>query len=41
MAVAFQNRVFCIAKNYEEHAKEMGGEIDRSLLSIFRKVLMQ
>jgi fumarylpyruvate hydrolase len=23
------NRVFCIAKNYEEHAKEMGGEVDR------------
>ena len=31
------NRVFCIAKNYEEHAKEMGGEIDRKSPFHFQK----
>ena len=31
------NRVFCIAKNYEEHAKEMGGEIDRKSPFYFQK----
>ncbi len=31
------NRVFCIAKNYEEHAKEMGGEVDRESPSFFQK----
>jgi len=31
------NRVFCIAKNYEEHAKEMGGEVDRKAPFYFQK----
>ena len=31
------NRVFCIAKNYEEHAKEMGGEVDRKAPFHFQK----
>tara|TARA_B110000305_G_scaffold172798_2_gene190985 strand:+ start:520 stop:1194 length:675 start_codon:yes stop_codon:yes gene_type:complete len=31
------NRVFCIAKNYEEHAVEMGGEIDRKRPFHFQK----
>ena len=31
------NRVFCIAKNYEEHAKEMGGEVDRKSPFYFQK----
>ena len=31
------NRVFCIAKNYEEHAKEMGGEVDRKTPFHFQK----
>jgi len=31
------NRVFCIAKNYEEHAKEMGEEVDRQSPSFFQK----
>ncbi len=31
------NRVFCIAKNYEEHAKEMGGEVDRKSPVYFQK----
>ena len=31
------NRIFCIAKNYEEHAKEMGGEIDRKAPFHFQK----
>lgn len=31
------NRIFCIAKNYEEHAKEMGGEVDRKAPFHFHK----
>ena len=31
------NRIFCIAKNYEEHAKEMGGEVDRKAPFHFQK----
>ena len=31
------NRMFCIAKNYEEHAKEMGGEVDRKAPFHFQK----
>ena len=31
------NRIFCIAKNYEEHAKEMGGEVDRKAPVHFQK----
>ncbi len=31
------NRVFCIAKNYEEHAREMGGEVDRQAPFHFQK----
>lgn len=31
------NRVFCIAKNYEAHAIEMGGEVDRQAPFHFQK----
>lgn len=31
------NRVFCIAKNYEDHAREMGGEVDRQAPFHFQK----
>lgn len=31
------NRVFCIAKNYEAHAQEMGGEVDREAPFHFQK----
>lgn len=31
------NRIFCIAKNYEEHAKEMDGEVDRKAPFHFQK----
>lgn len=31
------NRLFCIAKNYEEHAKEMGGGVDRKAPFHFQK----
>ena len=31
------NRIFCIAKNYEDHAKEMGGEVDRKAPFHFQK----
>lgn len=31
------NRVFCIAKNYAEHAEEMGGEVDRKAPFHFQK----
>jgi fumarylpyruvate hydrolase len=33
----YVNRVFCIAKNYEEHAREMGGEVDRDAPFHFQK----
>ena len=33
----FVNRVFCIAKNYEEHAREMGAEVDRETPFHFQK----
>ena len=31
------NRIFCIAKNYEEHAKEMDAEVDRKAPFHFQK----
>lgn len=31
------NRIFCIAKNYEAHAREMGGEVDRAQPFHFQK----
>ena len=31
------NRIFCIAKNYENHAEEMGGEVDRERPFHFQK----
>lgn len=31
------NRVFCIAKNYAEHAREMGAEVDREAPFHFQK----
>jgi fumarylpyruvate hydrolase len=31
------NRIFCVGRNYAEHAKEMGGEIDREAPFYFTK----
>jgi fumarylpyruvate hydrolase len=31
------NRIFCVGRNYEEHAKEMGAEVDREAPFYFMK----
>jgi len=31
------NGIFCIGKNYEAHAREMGGEVDRAQPFHFQK----